>query len=163
MTYLLGNKGVRQGRQANIHSTMFKLYAKRWRVARFTGDYSGLISYARHKTLCNRYQRKIKIQKYGYRATLASKDLKRRVRGQLLSKQNGACAMCGEKLGRDKTIDHIKRLADGGTGNINNLQLLHRHCHDLKERDYDREKGRKLQKTLPQDMLDSINWSALNN
>ena len=161
LTHCLGDKGTRQGRRANIHSTPVKFWLKRLRVAWLTGEYGGLISYRKHRTLLNRYMRIKKQKRYGASAMLSNPDKKRVKRNQLLSKQNGACAWCDQQLKQDITIDHILRLADGGKGNIENLQLLHHKCHVLKEQDYDRKRGQYVQETLPQEQLQSIDWNAL--
>lgn len=41
------------------------------------------------------------------------------------------CALCGEPS-PDLVIDHVVRLCDGGSSNLQNLQLLCESCHDLK-------------------------------
>ena len=54
----------------------------------------------------------------------------------LLKRQNGKCAYCNEdfRITEKSTmeIDHIKPKSMGGTNDLSNLQLLHRHCHDSK-------------------------------
>jgi RNA-directed DNA polymerase len=53
----------------------------------------------------------------------------------LLQRQQGRCAACallfrdGDRL----EIDHIVPRSEGGTVEITNLQVLHRHCHDQKQ------------------------------
>lgn len=53
---------------------------------------------------------------------------------ELLKKQDGLCAMCGDKIdGSEKAeIDHIVAKAYGGTDKKNNLQLVHLTCHQQK-------------------------------
>lgn len=53
---------------------------------------------------------------------------------KLLKKQEGKCAHCGLffKDGDLLEIDHKKPLSKRGKNTQNNLQLLHRHCHDTK-------------------------------
>ena len=55
---------------------------------------------------------------------------------KLLTAQNGRCNLCNELFTTGNTIerDHIQRLADGGKDVFSNLQLLHRHCHQVKSR-----------------------------
>jgi group II intron reverse transcriptase/maturase len=55
---------------------------------------------------------------------------------KLLTAQNGRCNLCNEffKTGNTIEVDHIQRLADGGKDVFSNLQLLHRHCHEVKSR-----------------------------
>jgi RNA-directed DNA polymerase len=52
----------------------------------------------------------------------------------LLKRQKGCCASCGLsfKDGDRLEIDHRLPRAIGGTDQLLNLQLLHRHCHDQK-------------------------------
>ena len=57
------------------------------------------------------------------------------------SRQRGRCALCGEPCARDRahphhgTIDHIVARYDGGTDELENLQLLGRSCHNVKDAD----------------------------
>ena len=51
----------------------------------------------------------------------------KKVRGEVLLKANGACAMCGRTIGKDGItleVDHIVPVAWGGTSDIWNLQAL---------------------------------------
>jgi RNA-directed DNA polymerase len=52
----------------------------------------------------------------------------------LLKKQKGKCNHCGLSLrdGDVLEIDHVIPKSKGGKDNYNNLQVLHRHCHDEK-------------------------------
>lgn len=52
----------------------------------------------------------------------------------LLKKQKGICNHCGLtfKDGEQIEVDHIIPKIKGGTDFYKNLQLLHRHCHDVK-------------------------------
>lgn len=51
-----------------------------------------------------------------------------------LKKQKGKCPHCGLyfKLGDILETDHIKPKSKGGKNQYSNLQVLHRHCHDVK-------------------------------
>jgi len=53
---------------------------------------------------------------------------------KLLKRQKGKCTHCGlHFLPDDITeIDHITPKVEGGKGTYDNLQLLHKHCHDEK-------------------------------
>lgn len=53
---------------------------------------------------------------------------------KLLSKQKGCCKLCGLPFWYDEImeVDHIVPLSRGGKDQYTNLQLLHRHCHDVK-------------------------------
>lgn len=52
----------------------------------------------------------------------------------LLARQNGRCKRCGLVFEDDDVmeIDHIIPRRRGGRNKLKNLQLLHRHCHDVK-------------------------------
>lgn len=54
--------------------------------------------------------------------------------GHLLRRQGGACAYCGLVFRGDDRIeiDHATPTIAGGTNRIENLQALHRHCHNAK-------------------------------
>ena len=53
---------------------------------------------------------------------------------RLLKKQKGKCNFCelsfrpGDKIERD----HIKATKAGGSNKLDNLQAIHKHCHDVK-------------------------------
>jgi RNA-directed DNA polymerase len=53
---------------------------------------------------------------------------------KLLKLQKGKCKLCNLTFSEDDVIetDHIIPLSQGGKDMYNNLQLLHRHCHDTK-------------------------------
>lgn len=52
----------------------------------------------------------------------------------LIKKQKGCCKLCNLPFwhGEVMEVDHIIPLALGGKDQYSNLQLLHRHCHDVK-------------------------------
>ena len=52
----------------------------------------------------------------------------------LLKRQKGKCAHCGLYFTEESVmeVDHVIPKSKGGKGNYDNLQLLHRHCHDEK-------------------------------
>jgi RNA-directed DNA polymerase len=54
--------------------------------------------------------------------------------GILLKRQQGKCQECGQYfIDEDKmVVDHRIPKEWGGSSSYNNLQLLHRHCHDVK-------------------------------
>lgn len=60
-------------------------------------------------------------------------QVSRRV-ARLLKHQGARCLACGLffKDGDLLEIDHVIPRANGGTDTFDNLQLLHRHCHDVK-------------------------------
>ena len=53
---------------------------------------------------------------------------------RLLKRQAGKCSACGLFFtdGDRMEVDHIRPRSSGGTEGRDNLQLLHRHCHDRK-------------------------------
>jgi RNA-directed DNA polymerase len=62
-----------------------------------------------------------------------SYDVPKRV-ATLLKKQKGKCNFCGQYFTPEDIaeIDHILPTSLGGKNEYKNLQLLHRHCHDIK-------------------------------
>lgn len=64
----------------------------------------------------------------------------------LLKKQKGKCTHCGLifRDGDKLEVDHINPKSKGGKNSYGNLQLLHRHCHDIKTAE-DIKKERNLQ------------------
>lgn len=52
----------------------------------------------------------------------------------LLKRHKGRCAHCGNYIRPEDIVevDHIKPRSEGGNDSYKNLQLLHRHCHDVK-------------------------------
>jgi RNA-directed DNA polymerase len=52
----------------------------------------------------------------------------------LLKRQKGKCTHCGLYFTNKSMlkVDHITPKSKGGKDTYNNLQLLHRHCHDKK-------------------------------
>jgi RNA-directed DNA polymerase len=55
----------------------------------------------------------------------------------LLKRQRGKCGFCGLFFNHDDQmeIDHVTPKTLGGSNQWDNLQLLHRHCHDTKTKD----------------------------
>lgn len=55
---------------------------------------------------------------------------------KLIKRQKGRCNHCGYFFTDEDLveIDHIQPKSSGGKDIYSNLQLLHRHCHDLKTR-----------------------------
>ncbi|QHT66156.1 hypothetical protein GXP67_05475 [Rhodocytophaga rosea] len=54
--------------------------------------------------------------------------------GKLLKKQQGKCNWCNLHFNKEDQLetDHILPLSKGGKDGLDNLQLLHRHCHHQK-------------------------------
>ncbi len=59
-----------------------------------------------------------------------------KTRATLLKRQKGKCNHCGLHFKENDVIevDHIHPTSQGGKNGYENLQLLHRHCHDVKTR-----------------------------
>lgn len=59
-----------------------------------------------------------------------------KTRATLLKRQEGKCAHCNLFFKENDVIelDHIQPTSLGGKNRYENLQLLHRHCHDVKTR-----------------------------
>jgi RNA-directed DNA polymerase len=57
-----------------------------------------------------------------------------KTRTQLLKYQKGKCTHCGLHFlpGDIMEVDHIKPVSKGGERSKNNLQLLHKQCHQKK-------------------------------
>ena len=55
---------------------------------------------------------------------------------KLIKRQKGRCNHCGQYFTSEDLveIDHIQPKSRGGKDTYSNLQLLHRHCHDIKTR-----------------------------
>ncbi|BAZ21453.1 RNA-directed DNA polymerase [Kalymmatonema gypsitolerans NIES-4073] len=66
----------------------------------------------------------------------------------LLKKQKGKCAHCGLYFREEDVleIDHKTPLSKGGKDEYKNLQILHRHCHDIKTANDDLAGGMQLDK-----------------
>lgn len=65
---------------------------------------------------------------------------------KLLKNQKGKCVHCGLLFREEDVmeVDHIIPKSKGGKNSYDNLQLLHRHCHDEKtaqDRSYPKQKG----------------------
>lgn len=69
-------------------------------------------------------------------ARLGTNPLMSKTQAFLLKKQRGKCKLCGMIFFDDDVleIDHIIPLAEGGSKSRDNVQLLHRHCHDQKSK-----------------------------
>ena len=104
-----------------------------------------------------RAKRRRRAERYGSGAMLTCARRKRTKRRKLIKKQRGVCAVCGLNMAKDdRTLDHIMRLEEGGGSNIENLQLIHRKCHDRKEAWYDTIKERNA---LSMEKILSINYN----
>ena len=54
-----------------------------------------------------------------------------------MKKQKGKCNLCRQHFSSEDVVevDHIIPKSKGGKDEWKNLQLLHRHCHDIKTKD----------------------------
>ena len=55
-----------------------------------------------------------------------------RWRAKLFASQNGLCALCGQHMGRDVTLDHIRPRSKGGSNAFRNMQAAHMRCNSIK-------------------------------
>jgi RNA-directed DNA polymerase len=119
-----------------------------WRARKYWGCHRGSWAFAAgplqlRKSSHTRIRRHTKVQGHRspfdgdwlYWATRHGKhpQLPARI-AMLLKRQQGRCAYCGLYF-RDEDLleqDHIWPRAFGGVDRLDNLQLLHRHCHDCK-------------------------------
>jgi RNA-directed DNA polymerase len=144
MDYLVWQKlrrwAIRRCRKSNKHETFSKYWISvgtdNWYFCTTEG-----LKLAKHgETEISRY---IKVQgarspydgDYTYWATRLGKHPEIPIRvAKLLQKQKGKCACCGHYFRQDDVIeiDHIEPKSKGGKNSYDNLQLLHRHCHDAK-------------------------------
>lgn len=93
-------------------------------------------------------------------------ELKTKV-AKSLKIQKGKCNLCKLNFKTEDKIetDHIIALKAGGNNSYNNLQLLHKHCHDVKtktdlksiKRYKIRQEGKKVYKRF-QKQFDNSNW-----
>jgi len=97
------------------------------------------MNYKDVRQLCNKTEIEFKNQSFSN----LIKELKRRFleikqqrhqptkeeRQQLLDKADGCCELCNKVLKKAFDIDHIIPLAEGGTNDSNNLQVLCKPCH----------------------------------
>lgn len=88
-------------------------------------------------------------------------------RAKLLKRQRGKCAYCGHhfKDGDVLEIDHILPKALGGKDEYNNLQLLHRHCHDRKTRTdlKDIQDNRPIRLNYQEQLWRNEEWKWIND
>src|SRR3954471_17278583 len=81
-----------------------------------------------HNQISRRLRARRRIEKYG--RTLGRRYNNGR-KWRLIKARGSICQMCKRSfVPSDLTVDHKKRVADGGTNAWNNLQLLCRPCHD---------------------------------
>ena len=91
---------------------------------------------------------------------------------RLLKKQKGKCNHCGLTFRSEDNIhrDHIIPSAAGGNGIKDNLQLLHKHCHDVKTKQdleiiksfkYHQERE-KMEKKI-QSQFEKSKWQWIND
>lgn len=58
-----------------------------------------------------------------------------KIKTRLFRERGNKCQWCFERMKyNEATIDHIKPVRDGGGNELENLQLLHSECHELKNR-----------------------------
>jgi hypothetical protein len=77
------------------------------------------------------------VEVLGPQPTVRKRNRRRKFRiaeiFSVMARANSVCALCGKKVEpSDATIDHIVPLHNGGTYDIDNLQLAHRSCNSSK-------------------------------
>jgi RNA-directed DNA polymerase len=120
----------------------------RWRARKYWGYHHGRWNFAAgplrlYKASATPIRRHTKVQgcrspfdgdwMYWARRSGTHPEVPRRL-SMLLKRQQGKCAFCGLYFRNDDLLeqDHIWPRAYGGVESLDNLQLLHRHCHDRK-------------------------------
>ena len=144
MDYLVWQKlrrwAIRRCQKSNKHETFSKYWKTvgndSWKFCTSEG-----LKLANHSdTEISKY---IKVQgsrspydgDYTYWATRLGKHPEIPIRvAKLLQRQKGKCVQCGRFFKEDDLmeIDHVEPKSKGGKDSYDNLQLLHRHCHDTK-------------------------------
>lgn len=79
----------------------------------------------------------------------------------LLKKQKGKCAHCGLYFRTEDLleVDHIIPRSKGGKEEYKNLQVLHKHCHDIKTANDGLAGGMHLDKHQITEEPDEVNVS----
>lgn len=54
---------------------------------------------------------------------------RQRLRRARMKSQNGLCAICGDELGDDQSLDHIVPVSKGGKNVWSNFRLTHERCN----------------------------------
>ena len=110
----------------------------RERRSRYTDDY-------RAKQSARLRERRATDPDYRERSNAKGRERYHRLGGKgyqrnrraLDGKQANLCALCGDRMYDDVTVDHIVPVSDGGGHEIENLQAVHRGCNSRKKDGYD--------------------------
>lgn len=71
-----------------------------------------------------------------------SKPTRRRLRRLLIERDGTTCWLCGSPMmpadtahwnPKAMTIDHVVRIADGGSDDLGNLRLAHKFCNETRD------------------------------
>lgn len=130
----------------------------------FATKYEDNLSLLNHMSYSNPISTYIKVngkasiydgnQKYWQQRLMNSHSHNSRV-ARLIKKQKGNCAWCDQyfQVTDIMEVDHILPKVNGGTDGLENLQLLHRHCHDQKTAtDPEKPMKKKKKKKIPPKM-----------
>lgn len=81
-----------------------------------------------------RYRTTTLDQQYGEDLSMAELKRLHFIKRQLINSGGAICGVCGKPITdmKDCTIDHIKPLSKGGMTTIENCQLAHFKCNQLK-------------------------------
>ncbi len=145
MDYLVGKKlrrwAISRCQKSNKHETFSKYWKKVGTDSWSFCATQGLKLANPSETEISKY---IKVQgsrspydgDYTYWATRLGKHPETPIRvAKLLQRQKGKCVQCGRFFFKEDDlmeIDHVEPKSKGGKDSYDNLQLLHRHCHDTK-------------------------------
>lgn len=133
-------KSWAKGKKKRSISTFYKTVGNNHWVFGPKGSNLCLERYSSHKLSLNDYVKvKEGVSPYNgdetYWATRLGRSAKFSVtQSKLLKAQKGKCALCQHYFNDSDLleIDHIIPKSKNGGRNMENLQLLHRHCHDIK-------------------------------
>lgn len=81
-----------------------------------------------------RYSRLTKEQQHEMGLSRAEAKARSFIKRQLINSKGNICAICGKPITNmnDCTIDHIVPISKGGLTTIDNCQLAHRKCNQIK-------------------------------
>lgn len=82
----------------------------------------------------DKYKKKRRLEKQGLTLTQYANHTSSAKRRILGTRTHGYCMICRKRCPRNVlTIDHIKKVAEGGANDKTNFQLICRPCHDIKD------------------------------
>ena len=130
-------------RHKKKYKQAFRKYFRQGSVGRWTFQTTNGIELRYHSQTTVKRHTKIKGEaspydgNWTYWSTRRGKTIDTPTRvAKLLKKQKGKCNLCGQYFTPEDIVeeDHVIPQSKGGKTILKNLQLLHRHCHDVKSR-----------------------------